>query len=528
MTAPTPKPNLKERLALIGRLAGKGDLAGAEPLARQLQAAYPRRPEPAHALGLVLLQRGRPELAEPFLKQAAQAEKVHAGYRLDLGECLLMMGRVTEAAAEYDRALALQPASQRVNWKVGNFLLGTGRGGEALTLLRAALDKAALDKAAPGEAARIHLDLVECLLSLGRAEEAGHEIRSRINATPFRARYVVLLSQTGKDDASSPVFALIEAELARPGLPGPARSDLLLRKGSLLDRSGRYEEAFRCWTEAKRLLGERPVAPQLGRMADERIAAFPAERLRELAEAHGTLDSRPIFVIGLPRSGTTLVSEILAAHDAVGNAGEIETMTYIAARMRGAAPLASLDRSLAEMGSGEVRALAELYRGVTRHLVPDKPRAVDKMPNNFLYVGEAAILFPQARFILCNRHPGDIFISAVQTEMNAAHAYTYDPEDFAAYHRHFRRLMRHWQEVLPGRILSLDYEALVTRPREVVGELLAFLGLPWQEDCLSPGANASTVRTFSRLQVRAAIHPGSVGRWRNYEAWIAPVLAGAG
>ena len=127
---------------------------------------------------------------------------------------------------------------------------------------------------------------------------------------------------------------------------------------------------------------------------------------------------------------------------------------------------------------------------------------------------EIAILFPDARFIDCTRHPGDTFISAIQTEMNEAHSYSYDPQDFALYHHHHRRLMQHWKQALPGRIFDLGYEELVTDPRGVVGELLAFLGLPWQEACLSPGANASTVRTFSRLQVKSAIHAGSVGRWK--------------
>jgi tetratricopeptide (TPR) repeat protein len=466
---------------------------------------------------------GRPELAEPYLRLAAAAEKTNAGFRLDLGECLLMMGRVSESAAEYDRALALQPASHRVNWKAGSYLLAIGQGEKALARF-----EAALAAAPPPDAAGIHLDLVECLLSLGRAEEAEREIRARIGSTPFRSRYVVLLSQTGKPDASSPEFALIERELASPGLPPLARSDLLLRKGSLLERSGRHEEAFKNWIAAKKLLRARPRGAEFGRVVDERIDAFPGERIQRLAEAFGTAGERPIFVIGLPRSGTTLVSEILAAHGEVGNAGEIETITWIAARMRGARPLAGMERRLAELGAEKVRALAGLYRDVLRHLVPEKPRAVDKMPNNFLYVAEIAMLFPEAKFIHCRRHPGDVFISAVQTEMNEAHAYSYDPQDFALFHRHYLRLMRHWNEALPGRILDLRYEALVTSPREEVARLLAFLDLPWQEACLSPGANASTVRTFSRLQVRAAIHAGSVGRWKNYAQWLGPVLAEEG
>lgn len=522
MTAPQPKPKLAEKLALVARFLASGELLAAESVARQLLAAYPRRSEANHALGQVLLLSGRPELAEEHLHRAVAADKSNAGYRLDHGQCLLAMGRVAEAAAQYDRARALAPASHTVNWKSGTYLLGIGRGEAALQ----AFDTALRSAPAP-EAHRIRLDRIECLLSLGRTEEAEAEIRARIDETPFRSRYVVLLSQIGKPDAASPVSGLIARELAKPGLAPLARSDLLLRQGSLLERSGRHGEAFRSWMEAKALLRAAPRAPQLALAVDERIAAFPAETVSRLSALYGTPGSAPVFVTGLPRSGTTLVSEILAAHEAMGNAGEIETMTWIAARMRGTRPLAAMERSLAEQGAGKVRALAALYGGVTAHLAAPKPRAVDKMPNNFLYAAEIAILFPDARIIDCTRHPGDTFISAVQTEMNEAHSYSYDPADFAAYRHHHRRLMRHWNHVLPGRIFALGYEDLVREPRDVVGRLLAFLGLPWREACLSPGDNASTVRTFSRLQVRSAIHADSVGRWKNHARWLPPVLAGA-
>ena len=520
MTA-SSRPNLKEKLSLIARLLSRGDLATAEAVARQLQQAYPRRAEANHELGKVLALKGRPELAEPFLLRAVESEKANADYRLELGQSLLMMGRVAEAAEQHERARALAPSSPVVNWKYGTYLLGLGRGEEALAAFRLALGKAS-----PADQPRIHLDVVECLLALGRPEEAEAEIRARLPSTPFRSRYVVLLSQAAKGDAGSSVLQLVEQELADPRLPARARSDLMLRKGSLLDKSGRHDEALRCWLDAKALLKAPPRGAELGRIADERIAAFPAAAITRLSASYGTRGFAPIFVIGLPRSGTTLVSEILAAHEAVGNAGEIETMTYLAARMRGSLPLARMAENLAGLGPEKVRELARLYRDAIGLLVPDKPLSVDKMPNNFLYVAEIATLFPEARFIDCTRHPGDIFISAVQTEMNDAHSYSYDPADFALYHHHQRRLMRHWHAALPGRMFELSYEALVTTPREVVSRLLAFLGLDWQEACLSPGENRSTVRTFSRLQVRSAIHAGSVGRWKHHEAGLSPILKG--
>ncbi|MCA3575307.1 MAG: sulfotransferase, partial [Aestuariivirga sp.] len=382
----------------------------------------------------------------------------------------------------------------------------------------------ALQTAPAQDRPQIELDRVDCLLSLGRTEEAEAHLRAGIETTPFRSRYVVLLSQIGRPDAASEVYGLIERELALPGLVPLAKSDLMLRRGSLLAASGRHEEAFRSWMAAKQLLGPPADGQAFERSVDERIGTFPAETIARLSALYGTPDASPVFVIGLPRSGTTLVSEILAAHDAIGNIGEIETMTWIAAKLRGTHKLAEMESALAEQGPEKVKALARQYLDVAARLARPKPRSVDKMPNNFLYVGEIAILFPGARFIDCTRHPGDIFISAVQTEMNQAHSYSYEPRAFARHLAAQRRLMRHWRQALPGRIFDLEYERLVTEPRAVVEELLAFLGLPWQEACLSPGANSSTVRTFSRLQVRSAIHAGSVGRWKPYAPWLGPIL----
>jgi hypothetical protein len=146
------------------------------------------------------------------------------------------------------------------------------------------------------------------------------------------------------------------------------------------------------------------------------------------------------------------------------------------------------------------------------------------MPDNFRYCAEIALLFPNARIVHCCRHPGDTFISAFQSEMNDAHSYSYDPASYAARYAGYTALMRHWAAVLPGgQIMHLDYERLTADPRQAIGELLAFLGLDFEEACLHPERNTGTVKTFSRLQVRAAINTSSVGRWRNYARHLKPI-----
>jgi hypothetical protein len=320
------------------------------------------------------------------------------------------------------------------------------------------------------------------------------------------------------------MFARIGRELARPDLAVVDRSDLMVRRGVMLQTSGRHDEAFASFTGAKKLLRAPSVIAAFRQEVDSRIAAFGKERLQQLAAQHGRSDYRPVFVIGLPRSGTTLAAQIISAHSRAGSAGELETMTYAAAMLGRGKPLGEIESALGELGEAGIAGIAALYEQVMRFVVPGKERAVDKMPLNFRFIAEASILFPQARFVNCTRHPADTFISGIQTEMNAAHSYSYDPADYAAYHREYRRLMAHWDEVLPGRVFHLGYEQLVADPQPTIASLLGYLGLDMEEACLHPERNAGAVTTFSRLQVRAGINASSVARWKPYERHLAPIL----
>jgi hypothetical protein len=220
-----------------------------------------------------------------------------------------------------------------------------------------------------------------------------------------------------------------------------------------------------------------------------------------------------------------LAAQIISAHSKVGSAGELETITYIAAQLRGDQPPPQIEEQLAAHGTAKVRSLAEIYNDAVQYVVPQLERAVDKMPDNFRYCAEISFLFPNARIVHCRRHPGDTFISAIQNEMNEAHGYSYDPVSYAVRYANYSALMHHWKAVLPeGQIVDVDYEQLTADPRRVIGELLGFLGLDFEEACLHPERNMGTVTTFSRLQVRAAINTSSVGRWRNYERYLQPVL----
>jgi tetratricopeptide (TPR) repeat protein len=512
----------RTKLALrqCDELLRSGRLPEAEAAARRLVAEAPLSAPAQYMLGITIQSQGRFEQAEPHFARAVTLDGKNVSYLLNYGLCLLSMGRVPEAAAQYEKARSAAPSNVEAIWRNGSFHARIGHMARALTLFGKALERApdAMKHA-------IRLEVLDCLLSLGRIAEAEEHIRRFIDLTPFHPRYLCLLSSIGKHDAGSPMFAEVERELARRDLTPVDRSDLMVRQGVMLQASRRYDEAFASFTAGKQLLRAPSVTAAFRKDVEQRIAAFGKDRLSSLAAQYGRSEARPVFVVGLPRSGTTLAAQIISAHSRAGNAGELETMTYVAAKLGRGKPLADIEAALAETGAKGVADLAALYDSAMRFVVPDKQQAVDKMPLNFRFIAEAAILFPGARFVNCTRHPADTFISALQTEMNAAHSYSYDPADYAAYHREYRRLMAHWDDVLPGRVFNLSYEALVSAPESVITGLLDYLGLPMEEACLHPERNQGAVTTFSRLQVRAGINASSVARWKPYERHLGPILS---
>ncbi|WP_395689932.1 tetratricopeptide repeat protein, partial [Aestuariivirga sp.] len=508
-------PALREIEALLER----GRHGEAEILARRLVAAHPLLAPAHYTLGIVLQGSGRFELAEPSLARAVTLDERNLDYLLNYGLCLLSMGRVAEAAPLYERARAFEPRNFVTLWRMGSFRARIGHMDEALALYDKALHKAP-------EAARcqIRLEKAECLLSLGRIEDARALMLRDLATTPHRARYLCLLSGSGRDDAGSALYGDICAEIERPGLAPQDRCDLMIRKGVMLQASGRFDEAFATLRDARKLLRTPSVTAAFGREVDERITAFTRERIEALSARYGRSRFRPIFVVGLPRSGTTLAAQILSAHSTAGNAGELETFTYVAARLAGGRALREIDATLDALGSAKIEALAQLYQQSMDYVVNGHARPVDKMPLNFRFLAEIAVLFPDARIVHCTRHPADTFISAFQTEMNLAHAYSYDPASYADYFRDYQRLMAHWDKVLPGRVVRLSYEDLVASPETAIRALLASVDLPFEAACLNPERNMAPVSTFSRLQVRAGINANSVGRWKPYAAYLEPIL----
>ncbi|MDX1381633.1 MAG: sulfotransferase, partial [Xanthomonadales bacterium] len=247
--------------------------------------------------------------------------------------------------------------------------------------------------------------------------------------------------------------------------------------------------------------------------------AFDAQVMQKAPER--TSDAGPIFVLGLPRSGTTLVDRILSSHPQVDSLGEINALAFAVMHGAGFAPnKAELVRQSAGMDHA---LLGRRYLEATRGYGLDAPSLLDKTPLNFLYLGLIRLALPSASVVHLRRHPLDSVFAMYKTLFRMGYPFSYDLDDLAQYYLAYRRLMAHWREVCPGALHDLDYEALVTDPEPNARALLAHCGLDWNDRCLAFHRNPAPAATASAAQVRQPIYTSSVGRWKVHAERLAPV-----
>lgn len=249
------------------------------------------------------------------------------------------------------------------------------------------------------------------------------------------------------------------------------------------------------------------------RLTDSFPASFFVERM-----GVGSASELPIFVLGMPRSGTTLVEQILASHDAVFGGGERDDLKDVVA-----AAIRPFPAAVSEMPAAAWRSLGDDYAARLGKLAPDASRITDKMPRNFYLTGVIGAALPNARIVHCRRSPMDTCLSCFALHFPYGQEFTYDLAWLGGYYRIYRGLMEHWHRVLPGRILDVDYEQLVRDPESQARRIVEFCGLPWQDQCLDFHTSKRQVATASAAQVREPVHRRSVARWRRFAAHLGPL-----
>lgn len=528
-------------LALAGRFRDARDPARAIQLCQQALALEPRNPEIPFTAATVYESIGDLQNA---LKAYRNVLKLKPGFLpalVNCAACLADLGDLPESLDLYTSALKADPNNLVIRQNAAQLLmrlkrpadaavhlrlLARSRGGpldyidlaealsqagdheEALSALNRALDKGA--PAAPTHVLAARVDLVR-----GRLPEARGRLERALAADPHDGHaHYALASNFPRDGSLEERIAALDAALeASDGKPAESSNvPLHFALGRVQDRAGNVEEAFRHFETATGHLAGLQLDDDT-RLAERGEAVrrvFSASWLSE-HRSWGNPDERPTFVFGLPRSGTTLVEQILASHARVSGLGEFEMTGWMATY-------------LAEPDAARVKRATESYLAGYPAPVRKSRRVVDKSLGSYLEIGLLALLFPNARFVNCVRHPLDVGFSAWSHNF-AANALVYSNSfDRLARHMHlYAEMMHHWHRVLPGRILDISYEALLAAPEKVSRGAIAHLGLEWDPACLEFQKTQRDVRTASVAEVRQSLYTSSMGRWRAYEKHLAPL-----
>lgn len=461
-------------------------------------------PEVENTLGFALARLGRVDEALAAFGRALARRPGFLEAELNRAALLRSVGRLDAAEAGFRRALALDPTRVRVHVELATVLRLQRRSAEAEASARAAL---ALE---PESAAALGV-LAELCADLGHFADAERLLGQAAELDPQSPDAWAALTRMRRMTPADAGWLAGAGRLLARGLAPPGERVLRYAMGKYCDDVGAYEDAFAHYRRANQLA--RAAAPPHDRAALEQQTAALMLRAATGAGAAGVPPGRPVFIVGMLRSGTTLVEQILASHPQVQGAGELPFWTE---RLREPAPsCADLARWRADY-LAELDALAD-RTGEGGAGAGGAARVIDKMPTNFWALGLIQAALPEASIIHVERHPLDTCLSIYFQNFEAANTYATDLADIGHYYAQYLRLMAHWRRHLaPMRLLEVSYEGLVQDLPGTARRMLEFLGLPWDDRCIDFHRMPRTVVTASKWQVRQPLDPSAVGRWRHY------------
>ncbi len=461
-----------------------------------------------YLLGTVLELQGRDAEAINPYRQAVALDPNHAVAQERLGNLLYAQGSLAEAVSCFQRAVAANPDSTTGRRSLARALFDDSRLAEAEECLNRAI---ALDPTS-GE---LHWLLGNALKQLGRFDKAIVCFERAIALDTYGvASYYALANAKKFTEADRPLVEQMAALLNNDALDDEKRIPLHFALGKAFDDLGQYQDAIRHYDSGNRM---RHRVSHFDRerfsgFIDQSIAVFTKDFISRSAAA-GSQSKLPILIVGMARSGTTLVEQIISNHPDVGAGGELAFWSDAMAGID-RIELAGLDPDLAQRLAGDYLALLE-------QIAPQAKRVTDKMPENFRFVWLIHAVFPKARIIHCRRHPVDTGLSIYFTLFNQGSDFAYYRDDIVFYYSQYARLMAHWRKVIPPEcFLEVDYEDLIADRERVTRKLIDFCDLDWNDTCLRHEDNRRMVKTASLWQARQPIYKSSVGRWRNYEPWL--------
>lgn len=463
----------------------------------------------------LLKQRSYQEAIQ-VLTKVLELEPSHRDALYNLAGIHALLRQPEQAKVYLDRLLPLMPHSGEVHANAARNALAMDDVALAIELGGEAVDLAPEDAAT-------RLTLADALEAGGRFEDAKSQYLAVLSREPGNVTALSkLLSHRDWQIPDSHERAARQL-LSSEALSEAQRTQLHFALAHYYDLRQQFDQAFSHLSAANAVWHRwRPFdSDRFSDVVDELMRVFSAQALRSLP-APGVRGDRPIVIVGMPRSGTTLVEQILASHSQIAAGGELPTITAIAneiAKAPGGYPRGLFDLDAAALGRHAGRYLDKLS-GISA----DALRVTDKMPFNFLHLGLVAALSPGAKIIHCRRDPLDTCVSCHFTTFNENLQFASDLRTLGSYFLDYRRLMDHWKAVLPSQILEVDYEALVTDTEPSIRRLLEHCGVDWEPGCAQFYRTERGIQTPSRWQVRQPIYRHAIGRWRNYEKHLGTLM----
>jgi tetratricopeptide (TPR) repeat protein len=495
-----------------------GNFAQAGQLALQATQLEPNNAEAHYITGLACLDTLQLSRALEHLNRAAALNTKSAEYTTHFARALARAQRYSEALQVANIAYALPAASPLTLDVLGSVYMQCNVHERANVLFRRAVTlvpdnatcrfNAAVTETFTGQLAAAEAQFDACL-ELQPTFWRAYGLRSRLRRQTATHNHVDALQELLAANAGD-----VDAQIHLHGALGKEYEDL-----------GDYAKAFEHLSLGKGAARQRVAyqPEQDSGMVDALIKAFPTE----LSANTGYGSDEPIFIVGMPRSGTTLVERILSSHPEVYSAGELMNFGVQLQRLAPPDIPARLDPTLiAHSHRLDWAQLGLRYVDSTRPQTATKPRFIDKLPHNFLYLGLIAKALPKAKIICLRRHPLDTCLSNFREtfqENSSFHGYSFDLLDIGRFYIQFDRMMAHWSTVMLGRVLQVDYETLVAEQEVTTRQLLAHCELVWNDACLHFEKNTSAVATASTAQVREPIHRQAIGRWEKYRPWLGPL-----
>ncbi|MCF6099819.1 tetratricopeptide repeat-containing sulfotransferase family protein [Mesorhizobium muleiense] len=492
----------------------------AQDLCLRVLERTPNHPLALYILGTIYLGYDD-ERALRYFARAVGEEPKNPYYHLSLGEAYVKVSEYAPAIKHMQYALELQPGLIEALCALGRTYTAFDKPDMALPLYEKAL------KINPDHP-KVRAGLASALSGLGRMDEAAAYLKQAIaRRIGVPAAYNDLVQTRNFTEEPEELQSILR-ELGNPKLGSEGAQQLHHAAGKVLNDLKRYDEAFDHFNKAKQASGQRFDIDLYRRWVDSMIETFTPDFLAARA-GYGNPSEAPVFVVGMPRSGTTLTEQICASHPDIHGAGELSKLSRVANAIGlKTSSAGDLNQPITSITEDLSRTLAEEHLSYLRERAPAALRVVDKTPHNFELIGLIGLLFPNARIIHCRRDAIDNCVSCFVLNFSEAHSYNTDLTTLGLYYREYDRLMRHWNEVFPGLIFENRYEALVDDQEAQSRRLIDYLGLPWDDACLRFFDRDGSVNTPSRWQVRQPIYKSSVKRWKNYENEIQPLIQSLG